>query len=138
MIEAAGNSEFVFHRAIDLAADPVAEIETLVNLGCDRVLTSGGAPNAEKGIETIAAMVRAANGRISIMAGSGVNVNNAAKILKETGADAVHSTARSREESAMTYHRPGVSMGAPGSDEYSRQATNREVVRNIINAVADI
>lgn len=135
MREAAGNAEFVFHRAIDLTADPVGEVERLAALGCDRILTSGGAPSAIAGTDVMASMVRVSDGRIRIMAGAGVNPENAAEILRLTDADAVHSTARSVIRSAMTYHRPGVSMGAPGSDEYSRAATDRQVVRKLIDAV---
>lgn len=138
MREAAGKAEFVFHRAIDLTADPVAETERLIAIGCDRILTSGGAPTAFEGVGTIAKMVEQSAGRIGIMAGAGVKPENAVEILARSNADAIHSTARAVVKSGMIYHRPGVSMGASGSDEYSRLATRRDVVAEIINAVSQL
>jgi len=85
--------QVTFHRAIDECRDPLAVLELLAELGFDHVLTSGGKPRAEDGLETIADMVRIAAGRIQIMAGSGVNPQNALQI-KNTGVQALHFTAR--------------------------------------------
>jgi copper homeostasis protein len=65
------------HRAIDLTPDPVAAVDVAMGLGFERILTSGGARTAPEGVETITAMAWRADGRISIMAGSGVNAGNA-------------------------------------------------------------
>ena len=43
LIAAAGNLGVTFHRAFDLSRDPAQALEDLVALGCERVLTSGGA-----------------------------------------------------------------------------------------------
>lgn len=45
--------EAVFHRAFDLCVDLNKAIEVLIELGIDRVLTSGGAVNAIEGIENL-------------------------------------------------------------------------------------
>ena len=82
-----------FHRAIDLSSHWQADLEDLIEIGFDRVLTSGGALKAIDGIERIAAMKEQAAGRIEIMAGSGVNADTALQIAK-TKVDALHFTAR--------------------------------------------
>lgn len=80
------------HRAVDLTADPVAAVDIAVELGAERILTSGGAKTATEGAEVIAAMVRRAAGRLSIMAGSGVNPANAAELVRKTGVSEVHGS----------------------------------------------
>jgi copper homeostasis protein len=82
-----------FHRAIDLCPNPIKALEDLINLGYDRVLTSGSAPKAPDGLENIKKLVNAADGRIEIMAGAGVNAGNVLSIV-ESGVDAVHFTAK--------------------------------------------
>lgn len=85
--------QVTFHRAIDVCRDPLAVLELLAELGFDNVLTSGGKPKAEECLEIIASMVRISAGRIKVMAGSGVNPENAERI-KNTRVHALHFTAR--------------------------------------------
>lgn len=85
--------DIVFHRAIDAVHDPAELVEELVQLGCTRILTSGGAGIAGDGVETITAMVAAAAGRIEIMAGGGVMTEDIPALVA-TGVDAVHLSAK--------------------------------------------
>ncbi len=82
-----------FHRAFDFVTNQQKALEELIDLGINRVLTSGGKPTAIEGLEEIAQLVKTANGRIQIMAGSGVNTTNAAA-LKATNIDALHFSIR--------------------------------------------
>ncbi len=79
-----------FHRAFDVCRDPRVALETLITLGINRVLTSGQAPTAWDGREVIAGLVRQASGRIAIMAGGGVNEENAAELVQITGVMELH------------------------------------------------
>ncbi len=90
-----------FHRAIDLCPDPIVAIDSLIHLGFDRVLTSGGAANTETGLKTIEKMVAAANGQIEIMAGSGIHAGNVLSIV-QSGIDAVHFTAKKQMDEALS------------------------------------
>ncbi len=81
-----------FHRAFDRAPDPRAALDALIELGVDRVLTSGGAPDAERGIPVLARLVAAAAGRIVVMPGGKVRAHNAARIVRGTGAVEIHSS----------------------------------------------
>lgn len=83
-----------FHRAIDVSRDVFQTLEEAIDLGCDCVLTSGGYGTAPEGVAVLKQMVQAARGRIVIMPGSGVNPENAAAIIRETGAGFIHSSAR--------------------------------------------
>ncbi|WP_295012912.1 copper homeostasis protein CutC [uncultured Microbacterium sp.] len=81
------------HRAIDVTPDPRAALEIARELGLTRVLTSGGASAALDGLDTLRALVAAADGAIEVMAGSGVTAENAASIAA-TGVDALHFSAK--------------------------------------------
>lgn len=89
------------HRAFDLCPDPLAALETAVELGFDRILTSGSKPRAIDGCETLAALVRAAGDRIGILAGSGIDVSTLPTIL-QTGVREVHASCRSQQGVADT------------------------------------
>jgi copper homeostasis protein len=80
------------HRAFDLTPDPFAALETAIDLGFERILTSGCALNAMAGAETIARLVEQADGRIAILAGGGVNPSNVAGLIARTGVVEVHGS----------------------------------------------
>jgi copper homeostasis protein len=90
--EAAGRRlSTTLHRAIDTVADPAAAIDVAAALGFDRVLTSGGAPTALAGRETLLAMRARAGEAIGVMAGSGVTAENAG-VLLTLGIDEIHAS----------------------------------------------
>ena len=80
LIETAKPLSVTCHRAFDVCRDPFAALEQLIELGCDRILTSGQQSDAVKGIPLIAELVKRAAGRIIIMPGCGVRENNIARI----------------------------------------------------------
>jgi copper homeostasis protein len=90
LLDAAGPLSVTFHRAIDVAADPLAVVDELIELGIARVLTSGGKPTAPAGAETIAALVCRAAEKLIILAGSGVSAENAATLVTATGVAELH------------------------------------------------
>lgn len=85
--------ELTFHRAIDQINDRSATLDTLIAWGVTRVLTSGGAARCADGLDELAAMVGHAAGRVQIMAGGGVTVEDI-PALHRVGVDAVHLSAR--------------------------------------------
>ncbi|XP_044742782.1 copper homeostasis protein CutC [Chrysoperla carnea] len=84
-----------FHRAFDVCKNPLVTLEAVIDVGFERILTSGQKLNALDGAENIKTYIEKANGRIIIMAGCGVNVNNVSKILSITGVKEVHGSASS-------------------------------------------
>ncbi|XP_078053269.1 copper homeostasis protein cutC homolog [Augochlora pura] len=85
-----------FHRAFDEVGDPTKSLETLIDLGFERILTSGQKDTAEEGLEAIKSLVCQAGDRIVIMPGSGVTRNNISKIKTATGALEFHASAKKR------------------------------------------
>jgi copper homeostasis protein len=92
----------VFHRAIDVAKNYEGSIKTLIALGIDRVLTSGQKPTAILGKKTLAAMQKKYGEQIEILAGSGLNAQNIASFIKETGIVQVHSSCKSYQKDPAT------------------------------------
>ena len=84
----------VFHRAFDECRDPFGALEQIISLGFHNLLTSGHAPTAEEGIPILKQLVERAAGRINIMAGKGITLDNVARIIRETGVPAVHLSER--------------------------------------------
>ncbi|MEO5649802.1 MAG: copper homeostasis protein CutC [Ginsengibacter sp.] len=92
-----------FHRAFDRVADPFEAMEDIIDLGFERILTSGLVPKATDGIETLAALIKKSAERIIIMPGSGVNASNIISIAEGTGAKELHSSASRYIESKTNY-----------------------------------
>ncbi len=102
--------QVTFHRAIDMTPDYLEALEDIIESGCDRILTSGQKNTAMEGIENIKKLAKQANGRIEIMAGSGVNAANA-QMLIHTGVNALHLTGKASRDSEMVYRKEGIAMG---------------------------
>ena len=134
LIAAADGMSVTFHRAFDMCRDASKDLEELIELGCDRVLTSGQAATAQTGIPLLKELVEQAAGRIIIMPGCGVSCANAAAILQATGATEIHASARKSVGSGMIFRHSGVSMGNPDSDEFARKETDVNEVRAIVNS----
>jgi copper homeostasis protein len=79
------------HKAIDATRDPMEALETLLALGVDRVLTSGGADTAAAGAPTIARMVARAGDALVVIAGGGIRAHNVAALVRQTGVREVHA-----------------------------------------------
>ena len=118
----AGDKTKVFHRAIDVCADWKRLLGQLIDIGIDRVLTSGLAPDVFYGVEVIREMMDFAQGAIQIMPGAGVNLRNVDKIVEATGCDQIH-VARFRDvmDASTAANRDIFFGGAlyPPEDRYS-------------------
>ena len=68
--------DFTFHRAFDVVSDPLKEIENLIRLGVDRILTSGQKNKAIEGLDLLLELKRISNNEILIMPGSGISNTN--------------------------------------------------------------
>lgn len=103
LVQLAYPMSVTFHRAFDRVKDAVQALEDVIEIGCERVLTSGLVPNALDGAETLAALIKQADERIIIMPGSGVRSDNIIELAQKTGAVEFHTSARMNIESKMSY-----------------------------------
>ena len=123
------------HRAIDVARNPIEVMEGLIQLGFVRILSSGQKDKAIDGIEALAEMVERADGRIQLMAGSGVNPQNCT-FFKQIGVNAIHLSARTVRNSLMEYRRPGISMGGVSEiSEFEVALASEEIIRQAIQQI---
>ena len=83
-----------FHRAFDRCTEPLKALEQIINCGCARILTSGCQPTAMEGAELLKQLVQQANGRIKILAGSGVTPENAAELKQRTNVPEIHGSCK--------------------------------------------
>jgi copper homeostasis protein len=121
-----------FHRAFDMSADLYQALEDIIEIGCERILTSGGKSTAMEGSRMIANLIKKAAGRIIIMPGSGINEHNVTDLVRFTGVTEVHSSARARIKSKMDYKNDRIVMGDNYGDEYAYELTDTRRVKDII------
>ncbi len=133
--KAAGNLSVTCHRAFDYVKNPSEALEQLIDLGVDRVLTSGQQPTALQGASLLGELVRQAKKRIIIMPGCGVNAGNIRELADITHAEEFHFSAREIQKSRMRLRNPALSMGNPDMDEYAHPVTTAEKVKATIAAL---
>jgi len=122
----------VCHRAFDVTPDPIAALDTLIELGVDRVLTSGQQPNVINGANMILELLQHAKGRIEILPGAGLKYSNIADFVKKTGVEQVHLSASMLRSETSTAMNPGIHFGGalyPREDVVS--VTDGDAVRLI-------
>ena len=120
-----------FHRAFDMCANQLQAMEDIIELGFERILTSGGKSTAMEGASIIANLVNKAANRIIIMPGSGINQNNVADLVKYTKVQEIHSSAKIPMQSKMEYKNDHILMGDFG-EEYTFEQTDVEIVKGIL------
>lgn len=123
------------HRAFDVCKDPFIALEQLIEIGVDRILTSGQAATVPEGKEVIRKLVEQANNRIGILPGCGITPENLVEMIAFTGVSEFHATAFGTEESKIKHRNPEVYMGIPGLPEYERSVTSAEEVKRFLRAV---
>jgi copper homeostasis protein len=131
LMELAKPMKVTFHRAFDSSNDLNKSLEDVIQLGCERILTSGGASSAYEGIEKIAELIALAGERISIMPGAGVNAKNISAIIKRSGAREFHASAKKEVGSSMKLENK-VAMGNFDS-AFNYELTDHNTVRELIN-----
>jgi copper homeostasis protein len=86
--------EVTFHRAIDQANDLRSAFDACLDLGIQRVLTSGGRSLALDGRDQLAWMVDRAAGRVIVAAAGGISPNTVVELVQHTGVPEVHFAAQ--------------------------------------------
>ena len=140
LIELAYPLEVTFHRAFDRCKDPFIALEELIEIGCQRILTSGQQPSVasresivdSKAVELIGELSRLADDRIIIMPGSGVRKENIKQLAEQTGCVEFHSSLRGKTKSPMQFVHPAF---AKSEESYSNNEISPDEVRALRNAL---
>lgn len=131
LIELASPLPVTFHRAFDMTRDPLEALEAIIRAGAVRILTSGQQQTAESGLATLQQLAQAASGRIDIMAGAGVNAHNA-RLLAESGINALHLSGSQQQDSGMLFRQPAVSMASAVPGEYEYREASEPILRAVV------
>ncbi|MGH8055322.1 MAG: copper homeostasis protein CutC [Stenotrophomonas sp.] len=108
LVATAGPLGLTFHRAFDAARDLPAALEDVVTLGCQRILSSGGAASALDGSAMLSHLVAQAGTRVQMMAGAGLNAQNIATVAQQSGCRQLHASAKAVRTSAMRFQNPAL------------------------------
>ena len=126
--QAAGDMGATLHRVIDVVPDPMAALDQAIDLGFERILTSGTAAEAPLGEAVITAMVARAAGRISVMPGCGLTAENVGGLVRRTGVREVHADCATMVADAETFS----DFDPPNG----RRRTDENRVRAMVEALA--
>jgi copper homeostasis protein len=126
LIEYAYPLGVTFHRAFDRAKDPLQSMEDVIEIGCERILTSGLRLKAIDGIALLKKLIQQADDRIIIMPGSGVNADNIMQMAESTGAVEFHSSASIFLNSEMKY------VNELMDEKMQHIVVNKEEVRKMV------
>lgn len=110
-------AEAVFHRAFDRSENMISAIEDLIELGVDRVLTSGQKNNVDEGFENLQYLQKHYGHQIEICAGAGVNPDNIGYLVEKGGLKQVHGSFKAWREDVST-HSPKVSYQYHEAGDY--------------------
>jgi len=139
LVDIARPMSVTFHRAFDMTRDPIEALEALIDLGIDRVLTSGQAASALEGLDLLTKINHHAADRMIVMAGAGITAHNARQIVERSGVIEIHvgSTATEDVKSLMRYHNPKIAFrGGTNLPEDMLRRTSPERVKAIVDAVS--
>ena len=132
LVERARPLSVTFHRAFDMCHDPIQSLESLIDLGVDRLLTSGQEESVIEGIDLIKELQEKANDRIIIMPGGGITPRNLKKLVDYTGVKEVHFAAMKTVPSEMVFRNDRVYMGGTlRPPEYESQVADENVIASM-------
>lgn len=132
LIDRARPLKVTCHRAFDMTRDPFEALDDCIEVGFDRILTSGQRTVASEGVEIIADLVQRAEDRIVIMPGSGVNETTVEQIVRTTKANEIHFSATAFRESGMTFKNFNLAgMGSDEGAEFKLRTVDPERVRRM-------
>jgi copper homeostasis protein len=110
------------HRAIDLCPDLAKATSMAIDLGFERILTSGGAKKAPEGLDGLQRCFDAAAGRITIMPGAGIDATNVNPLRKSLPLTDIHASC------SIPLPAPSPQVAAFGFDAGGRRQTSTEKV----------
>ena len=129
LIRLARPMSITFHRAFDMVKNPEQSLEDLIELGVDRLLTSGLHATVICGKRVIKQLVDQSDGRIEVMAGGGVRLHNIQELVDETGVEQIHASGRKTQESDMIFRNDKVQMGIIDNQEYSVKVGDVDLIK---------
>lgn len=138
LMEEAKGMSVTLHRAFDVCADPYQTLEQAKALGIHTILTSGQKNHSLEGKELLRELHAMSEGKITIMAGGGVNADTIKTLQPYTGIQAFHMSGKLVLESPMTYRKEGVNMGLPFLSEFEIYRTDEGQIKDARNVLEEL
>lgn len=111
----AGTLPFTCHRCFDMCHNLANALEDLIELGVTRVLTSGGKPTAPEGVDKLTELAVQAQGKIHLLAGSGVTPETLPTLIPIPYLNEYHGTGKKLRQSEMIF-RGGATMSTQSAN----------------------
>ena len=132
MIAASDGLPTTLHRAFDFCKEPLRSLDVAIQLGFDRVLTSGAAATVVDGLPLLKELCIAATDRIIVLPGGGVTPGTARILLGELPIRELHASCKT----------PIVETATPGSDvnvgrdvPRQRYRTDPDILRELLDVI---
>lgn len=137
LMDSAHSLPVTFHRAFDLTPDLGASLDSLVDVGVQRILTAGGTSTAAEGAAALAKLVRQAGSRLAVMAGGGVRDENVRSLVRVSGVREVHVRLTRLTRSNETSARRDLRVRKPlPDDEAAWEETDEQRVRSFVRTLS--
>lgn len=130
LVDLARPMQVTFHRAFDRCLNPLEALEQLIDIGVNRILTSGQTPKAMDGIVLLTELVEKAGNRIIIMPGSGVNSDNINELITTTKAKEIHFSAHQWEAKEAIFIHPNFD-----AKTYEQLVFNPQKIQSCLEAI---
>lgn len=135
LINASRGLEFTFHRAFDWVQDPMEQLQKLIELQVDSLLSSGLKLSAIEGITFLSDLKRASEGKLEIVPCGGITLENALH-FRNAGFTSVHLSATTKKQTLLK--KPPVPMHGPEIYEEGVVATSdTEMIRSLIEILSN-
>jgi copper homeostasis protein len=123
------------HRAFDMSCDLEQALEDLVDVGADRILTSGSKRSAVDAMPTLKHLVQQSEGRISVMVCGELSTANVKAVLGYSNAKEVHAGLGTTVTSSMKFRNQKIEMGTLTISEYQHMVVKEGSVRDLWAAI---
>jgi copper homeostasis protein len=131
VVRQAGGRPAVFHRAFDLTPEATQALDVLIDLGVNRVMTSGQMPTALAGASRIATLIRLASGRFEVLPAGGIRPENVGELLRQTCCNQVHAGLRGVGRDPSALGRPELTFSRPPPPPELYERTDGAGVRSL-------
>lgn len=137
-VDIIGDKEKVFHRAFDIVKNPIESLDTLIELGVDRVLTKGQKNSIEDGYKTIKEIIKYSKGKIEILTG-GVRPHNVEWMIRELNFRNLHVASFIQKEDLSMSSNPDVYFGSSkDKSECSYSVANYEYLKEMCRKIRNL
>jgi copper homeostasis protein len=138
LIDMARPLKVTCHRAFDMSSDLEQALSQLVEMGADRVLTSGGKKSAVDAMPTLKHLVQQAHGQISVMACGELSIANVKAVIAYSNVTEVHAGMGTTVTSPMKFRNQKIEMGTLTNSEYQHVVVTESSVRELRTAIDSI